>query len=227
MTNTHILDNPAWNSLTTTHKQLGITGEKAAKYNPKISVIGAVKENTLDAYAELEALTTPGVPIAIIGFSVPSELKGWMTLQSAETYQMIYSEPIDYPDTDYVELSKKDVPEMIKLVELTKPGPFSPGTIEMGRYIGIRIYGELVAMGGERMKPEGYVEISGICTHPAHRGKGYGTAITGILSNSILEQGETPFLHVFTQNTPAIRLYKELGYSTRKTIPVSAIMKQS
>ena len=225
MTN-HILDNPAWNSLNTNHRQLGKIGKKAAVYNPQISVIGAVKENTLDAYLELGTLTTPGVPVAIIGFKIPSELKGWMTLQSAETYQMVCNKPIDYAEVDYVELTKKDVPEMMKLVEVTKPGPFSPGTIEMGHYVGIRKNGELIAMGGERMKPKGYVEISGICTHPEHRGKGYGTAITGILTNTILEQGDTPFLHVFKQNETAIRLYEKLGYATRKVIPVSALMKQ-
>jgi len=139
---------------------------------------------------------------------------------------MVCNEPIEYTKIDYVELSKKDVPEMMKLVEITKPGPFSPGTIEMGHYIGIRKDGELVAMGGERMKPKGYVEISGICTHPEHRGKGYGTAITANLTNHILEQGDTPFLHVFKQNEPAIRLYEKLGYATRKIIPVNALMKQ-
>ena len=225
MTN-HILDNPAWNSLNTTHKQLGKIGEKAAVYNPQISVIGAVKESTLDSYTELGTLTTPGIPVAIIGSPIPSDLKGWMTLQSAETYQMVCNEPTDYTEIDYVELFKKDLPEMMKLVELAKPGPFSPGTIEMGRYIGIRKDGELVSMGGERMKPKGYVEISGICSHPEHREKGYGAAISGILTNAILEHGDKPFLHVFKQNEPAIRLYKKLGYATRKVIPVTAIMKQ-
>jgi len=225
MTN-HILDNPAWNSLNTNHKQLGKIGEKAALYNPQISVIGAVKENSLDAYAELGALTTPGVPVAVIGFQIPSDLNGWKTLQAAETYQMVCNEPIEYTTVDYVELTKKDVPEMMKLVEITKPGPFSPGTIEMGHYLGIRNDGELIAMGGERMKPKDYVEISGICTHPEHRGKGYGTAISGILTNRILEQGDTPFLHVFKQNAPAVRLYEKIGYVTRKVVQVSALMKQ-
>lgn len=226
MPNTHILDNVAWNSLTTAHRHLGKIGEKGAVYNPQISVIGAIKENTLEAYAELETLVTPGLPVAIIGFKIPSELTGWMTLQAAETYQMVSTEPIKYEAVEYEVLSKKDVPEMMKLAEITKPGPFSPGTIEMGRYIGIRKEGVLIAMGGERMKPEGYIEISGICTHPEHTGKGYGTAITGILTNAILEQEETSFLHVFTQNTRAIKLYEKLGYITRKMIPVSAIMKQ-
>jgi ribosomal protein S18 acetylase RimI-like enzyme len=226
MTDSHILDNVAWNSLTTTHRHLGKIGKIAAVYNPQISVIGGLKKNTLEAYAELGTLSTPGVPVAVIGFKIPEELTGWRTLQVAETYQMVYNEPIDYDEVEYVELTKKDVPEMMKLVEITKPGPFSPGTIKMGRYIGIRKNSELVAMGGERMKPEGYVEISGICTHPEYHGKGYGTAISGILTNAILEEGNTPFLHVFIQNQPAIKLYEKLGYATRKVIPVSAIMKQ-
>jgi predicted GNAT family acetyltransferase len=96
----------------------------------------------------------------------------------------------------------------------------------MGDYIGIKVDGRLVAMGGERMKPEGFTEVSGVCTHPGHRGKGYAKAITGYLTNAILERGETPFLHVFVQNAPAINLYEKLGYRARKTIPVCGMAKK-
>jgi predicted GNAT family acetyltransferase len=96
----------------------------------------------------------------------------------------------------------------------------------MGTYIGVKVDGRLVAMGGERMKPEGYTEVSGICTHPEHRGKGYAKAITGALTNMVLEQGETPFLNVFANNTPAIKLYEKLGYKTRRTIKAAGIMRK-
>jgi predicted GNAT family acetyltransferase len=85
--------------------------------------------------------------------------------------------------------------------------------------------GKLIAMGGERMKPEGYTEVSGICTHPDHRGKGYAKAITGYLTNAILDRGEVPFLHVFVLNTPAIKLYEKLGYKIRRTVPGAAMVK--
>jgi len=139
---------------------------------------------------------------------------------------MLCETPIEYRETEFKELTPDDVPQMMELVQLTEPGPFSPRTIEMGVYIGIKIDGRLVAMGGERMKPEEHTEISGICTHPDHRRKGYAKAITGALTNSILDRGETPFLHVSVENVPAINLYERLGYQKRRTVPGAAIMRR-
>ena len=62
---------------------------------------------------------------------------------------------------------------MIELTALTKPGPFSTRTHELGAYFGIREGGKLVAMAGERLKVPGYTEVSAVCTHPDHNGKGY------------------------------------------------------
>jgi hypothetical protein len=42
---------------------------------------------------------------------------------------------------------------------------------EMGRYLGIRRDGMLVAMAGERLHPPGWTEISAVCTDAAWRGR--------------------------------------------------------
>ena len=76
--------------------------------------------------------------------------------------------PIEYKDLEFEPLTPNDVPQMMKLNEPPEPGPFSLRTIEMGRYIGIKVGGKLVAMGGERLMPKGFTEIRGICTHPEH-----------------------------------------------------------
>ena len=222
----HPLDNIAWNSLTTRHRALGVVGEKAAAYHPQISMIAAVAEETTEAYNELATIIQQGDPVALIGNKVPDNIPQWTIMRRAEAYQMTTDKPIDYRQAEVEPLTPVDVPAIMELVKLTNPGPFSHRTIEMGTYIGIKKHGQLIAMGGERMKPQGYTEISAICTHPEHRGKGYATTITGILTNHILEQGETPILHVFTQNTPATKLYQKLGYKTRTKIPVTAIMKK-
>lgn len=226
MSKEHPLDNVAWNSLTSTHRHLGIIGKKAAKYHPNVSMIAGIVENTEEAYSELAEIVEPGVPVAFVGNDPPDDHPSWMVMRRAEVYQMVIEAPIEYEEMKFVSLTPEDVPEMMKLVELTQPGPFSSGTIEMGNYIGIKEDGELIAMGGERMKPEGYTEVSGICTHPDHRGKGYAKAITGALTNAIFERGETPFLHVFNQNTPAIKLYEKLGYKTRRTVKGAAMVKK-
>jgi predicted GNAT family acetyltransferase len=226
MSKEHPLDNVAWNSLTSTHRHLGIIGKKAAKYHPTVSMIAGILENTEEAYSELANIVELGVPVAFVGNDPPDDHPAWMVMRRAEVYQMVIDSPIEYEDMTFVRLTPEDVPEMMKLVELTQPGPFSPGTIEMGNYIGIKEDEKLIAMGGERMKPEGYTEVSGICTHPDHRGKGYAKAITGALTNAILERGEKPFLHVFNHNTPAIKLYEKLGYKIRRTVPGAAMMKK-
>ena len=57
---------------------------------------------------------------------------------------------------------------MLHLVELTNPGP-SAGVIVLGSYLGIRHAGTLIAMAGERMRLDGFTEISAVCTHPGYR----------------------------------------------------------
>lgn len=224
MSNTHPLDNVAWSSLTTGHPHLGIIGEKAALYNPQISMIATVKEETPEAYTELAQLTPPGVPVALVGYEAPDH-PDWQLIRGAEVRQMVTETPIEYKEIDFVTLTEADVPHMGELIKITQPGPFSPGTIKMGLYIGVKIDGKLIAMGGERMHPDGYVEISAICTHPDHRGKGIATAITGELTNNILERGLKPFLHVGVSNT-AFDLYEKLGYKYRRNVPGAAMIRK-
>jgi hypothetical protein len=60
------------------------------------------------------------------------------------------------------------------LAERTRPGPFWAGTLAMGRYVGVRVDGELMAMAGERLRPPGWTEISAVRTAPQARGRGHG-----------------------------------------------------
>ena len=62
---------------------------------------------------------------------------------------------------------------MRALAKLTDPGPFFEETIKMGRYLGVEEDGELIAMAGERFRMDGWVEVSGVCTHPTRRGEGW------------------------------------------------------
>ncbi|HVG42779.1 MAG TPA: GNAT family N-acetyltransferase, partial [Chitinophagaceae bacterium] len=65
------------------------------------------------------------------------------------------------------------VEQMMQLATLTKPGPFGPHTIDFGYYYGIFEEGKLVAMTGQRLHVAHFTEISAVCTHPDHLGKGY------------------------------------------------------
>jgi predicted GNAT family acetyltransferase len=123
-------------------------------------------------------------------------------------------------------LGAHNSPEMVELATLTKPGPFGIRTHELGSFVGIRCEGKLVAMAGERLKVPGYTEVSAVCTHPEHIGKGYaGTLMTEIM-RGIWDRGEIPFLHVRSDNTRAIALYERLGFRTR-TRPHLAVLRKS
>jgi predicted GNAT family acetyltransferase len=115
-------------------------------------------------------------------------------------------------DPEMVVLTETDVPEILDLVERTKPGPFAKRTIEMGHYLGIRRDGRLIAMAGERLRLPGWTEISAVCTDPDFRGQGLAARLTMAVAAGILGRGELPFLHAAATNTDAIRLYEGLGF---------------
>jgi predicted GNAT family acetyltransferase len=119
-----------------------------------------------------------------------------------------------------------DVPDMMELTALTKPGPFSARTHELGTFLGIRVDDQLVAMAGERMKPAGYTEITAVCVHPSQRGRGYGQMLLAAISRQILVRGEIPFLHVFTSNESAIALYRRQGMEIRRRLHVTVLQKK-
>jgi predicted GNAT family acetyltransferase len=126
------------------------------------------------------------------------------------------------PDPDAVVLTETDVPEMLELVSRAKPGPFGKRTVELGRYLGIRHEGKLVAMAGERFRLPGWTEVSAVCTDPEFRGQGLGARLTMAVAAGILEHGDLPFLHVTADNAAAIRLYERLGFQVSHPVVFAA-----
>ena len=111
-----------------------------------------------------------------------------------------------------------DAAEMLALATLTKPGPFFSRTHQLGAFIGVRREGELIAMAGQRMRPDGYTEASGVCVHPDHRGHGYAARLLREVTARILARGEKAFLHSYADNATAIGLYESLGYRGRAEV---------
>lgn len=131
--------------------------------------------------------------------------------------QLVDDGVVAVPDDEAIRLTTADVPEMLALVERTRPGPFLPRTIELGTYLGVRRAGELIAMAGERLHPPGWTEISAVCTDTAYRGQGLATGLVHAVAHGIRQRGDTPFLHAAAGNTNAIRLYESLGFRLRRT----------
>lgn len=89
-------------------------------------------------------------------------------------------------------------------------------TLEQARFHAylLRIDGEPVAT-GERYSFDGASYLSSIGTRPGWRGRGFGRLITLALARDSLASGyDLVYLGVYADNTPAIRLYEQLGFAT-------------
>lgn len=222
-----MLDNMYWHALTTEHAHFAIGDDHARRYPAQVSPIVAMARHDEAGFAALKKIVGPKEMVGGFGFTPPFP-EPWTLVFSGEGVQMVCTHPIaerplaDTADLEIVTLGLADAPEMLALVALTEPGPFMPRTVEMGRYLGIRMAGQLVAMAGERARLPGYTELSAICTHPDHVGKGYATHLTANLINTNFDRGITSFLHVSSENPRAKGLYEYLGFVHRRAFTVSA-----
>ena len=222
--NLTLLDNPGWYALNGPHRHLAIWGKIAARYQPGTLTAAAMPDNDLTGFNDLSNLVEVDEVIGVLG-GIPDDLPGWEIEESAPIPQMICQDLNPAPLVDAVSLAEEDVPEMLNLIAVAQPGPFLPRTIEMGAYFGVRQNGKLVAMAGERLHPEGFCEISAVCTHPDYRGRGYGSSLTSLVAKRIVERGETPFLHVAPTNHTARKIYEKLGFRLRTEIRLNLLKK--
>jgi len=226
----HVLDNTIWNAITTGNKDIARVNGEAGYYHPEIAPFGAVKEYSDDNLKKFYEFLPANARVAIsYEEEIKLEEKKWKVLQHMDCCQMVYEKPVDSFVTEasslIVQLEMQHVPEMLELTALTKPGPFFEKTILFGNYFGIFIDGRLAAMTGQRMNPVPYMEVSAVCTHPDHRGKGYAKALMLHVMKIILDNSFTPFLHVLTSNVNAIQLYESIGFRIRKKLFIDIVQR--
>jgi ribosomal protein S18 acetylase RimI-like enzyme len=210
------LDNPVWASLTGAHGEFAEVSGRAARYPADVAPFMSVDDmRDPQAWLDLGELVGPGAGVMAAvppGVPVPAS---WHEETSVAGVQMIDSSLRAERDPEAVELGADDVPEILDLIARAQPGPFLPRTIQLGRYVGIRRDGQLIAMAGERLQPPGWTEISAVCTDGEHRGQGLATRLIRDVAAGIRERGAVPFLHTAAANTTAIRLYESLGFILR------------
>jgi ribosomal protein S18 acetylase RimI-like enzyme len=213
----HVLDNPVWNALNGRQSGIALGQGLARRYLHDISPWAAIAEPSPEALADL-------APLVPVGGSVIVALNNDETLAptpelavtSFQGVQMVAKNVASpAPSDEVIDLTDDDAADMLELATLTKPGPFIARTHSLGQFVGIRKEGKLVAMVGERFKLDGYTEVSGVCTHPDWRGRGYAGLLSRIVTQRIAARGEIAMLHAFITNTAAIKLYEELGFETR------------
>jgi len=174
----------------------------------------------------LRQLLAPGDHAVLFTLEDLPAIDGLEVTMVKDLDQMVGPAIDDTPaNPQIIQLGASDVAEMTALVRLTNPGPFLPRTMEMGNFFGIRVEGRLAAITGERLHPEGYRELTAVCAHPDFRGRGFPRDLIRHVSRDIRVRGETPFLHVVSENTAALTLYQKLGFVLRRTLRITVLRR--
>jgi len=219
----HTLDRPAWSALTGRLKNYALGDAHAVRLDPALGVFLAAADAGDESRAAMNllALRNPGsglveredgpmvdvLPDGVIASRAPcvqmvcAGLKGGIGV-----------------DVGARPLEQDDAAEMLALATLTKPGPFRELTHELGGFIGVRRGGRLAAMAGQRLRLDGFTELSGVCTHPDFRGQGLADALSRQVVAGILARGEQAFLHAYDGHAATIRLYESLGFAVRARV---------
>lgn len=215
----HVLDRPIWSAYTGRLQAFGRANTFAARAAPDVGPFAAARDDTPEAIAALSTLAPERGSLCLMQVGdapAPDDLRvvgafaGVQMVAEAIAAPSSITEPI-------VPLTNADATQMRALAALTKPGPFFARTHELGAFWGVWIEGRLAAMAGERLKTPGFTEISAVCTHPDHRGRGFAAALMAKVAAGIFARGERPMLHAYADNA-AIGLYQRLGFATRADI---------
>lgn len=217
-----ILDNPIWFALSGPQASLAQGDAFARRYPIDIAPFAAVPGYTPESFSSLGNLI--GSSTVMLQSVEPLPANDLNTDVIGTVLQMIArGVDVSAHNEGVLRLGPADIPEMLSLTDKAKPGPFSVGTIATGAYIGLRDKGKLIAMAGERMRLDGYTEISAVCVDENYRGNGIAGRLIKILQAEIMRRGETPFLHVIAEKISAIELYQRIGFEIRQRFLINRI----
>ena len=223
------LNRVVWSALTSRQEPLSRGNSLARRFDPGISPFAATRDNSPDALSALGRLIGPDGDQAYLlqaeEVALPEELEASVTALGVLMTE-IDPKSDSAPSAGIVPLGRSDISEMVALAELTKPGPFTARTPELGTFFGVKRDGRLAAMAGTRLNLPGFTEISGICTHPDFRGLGLASSLSLHVAAAIRARGDTPFLHAYADNHGAIALYRKLGFDIWREVNVAVIRRR-
>jgi ribosomal protein S18 acetylase RimI-like enzyme len=212
-----LLINPVYNALLTGDEKFSQGNGNVRYFDEQVSPFVGFHHEYENGFDDLYQELPAGRKILHNTTKLIPEPKGWQVLAAIQGVQFVFEgEDPGLPSRLPIPLDSRHADEMVALADLTKPGPFGKRTIEFGHYHGIFDNGKLVAMTGQRLHVGPYTELSAVCTHPAHLGKGYAASLMTHQLNLILSQGQRPFLHVRADNVRAIALYERLGFKANR-----------
>lgn len=213
MERNRLLDDIFWQTLTGPHAQFASGAGGARRYAAGFSPILAFDDVERPDFGALAPFCAPGERFYCDGWSGAAPA-GWRIEAEATMFRMVWNAALPTADAapDAIALRPEHAAQAVQLATLCKPGPFGPRTIELGEYFGYFDGARLIAMAGERMHAPGLREISGVCTHPDHQGRGLARKLMAKLVHRQMARGEVPFLHVMRANEAAHQLYLRMGF---------------
>jgi len=223
----HPLDNPIWIALNSGSASFAYSNGVVRFIDRRIGFFAGIPLYDTEHLNQLYEAMDSGMRVIVFP---PGDLDldaKWKVRNDNALLQMVFEKPsINLSqDASIRALAAADVPEMLALTQLAKPGPFLENTIAFGGYFGFFVDGRLVSMAGTRLAAGPYTEVSAVCTHPDFVGQGLAQRVLPHVLNYIQQQGQIPYLQLYPDNIPAYRLYQRLGFVERANLRVYSLEK--
>lgn len=207
------LQNPVWYALKETHQNFAVVYDEVQFYHPEICPFGAFTnpsktKEAITAYSEL----TKEI-FLVSEKAIPTYDKKHVVLnKKMEGCQMVLNTLNEVAITEtIVRLTEAHIQEIYDLIWLVMPGYYKKRTFAMGDYFGIFKGAKLVAISGQRMQTNNFIEVSGVVTHPNYTRRGLAKQLITHTTKEILKANKQAILHTTKGNT-AIGLYESLGF---------------
>lgn len=221
-----VLDDLFWHALSGRQLHLSQGNAVARRFAPGLPPMVGFADVQHPDFSVLNTCCAVGESFFCEGWAGAAP-DGWRIAVDATMVKMVWHAPVpDESNVSAVVLGPEHLDQMLALAELTRPGPIGPRTPELGQYLGYMVDGRLVAMAGERLAAATLREISGVCTHPDHQGKGLARQLVQTLVARQCARGETPVLHVLSSNAAARGLYRRMGFAEYREVPVRVVVRE-
>ena len=211
------LKNPVWYSLNETHKKFAIQFDGVQFYNPDINNFGAFfnTNKTTKASNKYAELTEKFFFVSENQTPLFDDNK-LILEKKINGCQMVLDKLIDVDITEkIVLLTKENIDEVYDLIWLVMPGFYQKKGFEMGNFYGIFKDNKLIAISGQRMQTDSFIEVSSVVTHPDYTRRGFAKQLINYTTKEILKENKLPILHT-NKGNPAIGLYEKLGFKNSR-----------
>jgi GNAT superfamily N-acetyltransferase len=209
----NLLDNIVWHTLCGPHAKYATGTATVRRYVPGFSPFVGFADLENPDFSALALYAESGEHLYCDGWAgvVP---QGWRIESETTMCRMTWDAAMPSRDEapEAVLLDSRHAPAAFELATLTRPGPFSLRTIELGEYFGVFDRGRLVAMAGGRICAGGFREITGVCTHPDFQGRRLAKSLMVKLVRRYTLRSEIPFLRVIRDNDEVHRFYQRMGF---------------